>query len=146
MGTRLNLCGDGNMDNVINCKRCFSLAVQTSKTGLCPKCAKTDAVWLEIVLDYLRKRENRAATIVQVLNATGVNEDWIYDWVRDGKILQRHFPNLGAPCPKCGKNLTDGVTLCTSCKGTFIRDLKEANEEEAANQSKSTSAYFIKNN
>ncbi|MBP0725493.1 hypothetical protein J5Y03_09855 [Bacillus sp. RG28] len=132
------------MDNVINCARCYSLTVQNGKSKLCQKCTKIDNAWLEVVLNYLRKRENRMATIVQVLNATAVNEDWIYEWVRQGKILQRHFPNMGIPCPKCGENLTDGVSLCISCKGIMVRDLNEVKigEDKSVNHA---SAFLVKN-
>lgn len=58
------------MKDPINYARCFSLTVQNAKTKLCPKCLKVDNAWLEIVLNYLRQRENRTATIEQVLIAT----------------------------------------------------------------------------
>lgn len=133
------------MNNPINCARCFSLTVQNGKSKLCQKCQKIDNAWLETVLDYLRKRENRTATIVQVLNATLVNEEWIYEWVRDGKIMQRHFPNIGIPCPKCGDNLTDGVSLCQSCSGNFVRGLEEVKEIEGLQSDKHTATYLKKN-
>jgi len=133
------------MNNPINCERCFSLTVQNGKSKLCQKCQKIDNAWLEIVLDYLRKRENRTATIVQVLNATLVNEEWIHDWVRQGKILQRHFPNIGLPCPKCGESLTDGVSLCQSCSGSFVKGLEEVKEIEGLQGDKHTATYFKKN-
>ncbi|WP_088044063.1 hypothetical protein [Bacillus sp. EAC] len=130
------------MNNAINCARCFTLTVQNGKSKLCPKCQKIDNAWLEVVLNYLRQRENRTATIVQVLNATLVTEEWIYEWVRDGKILQRHFPNIGIPCPKCGENLTDGVSLCSGCKGKLARSLEVEEELDELRSSNHKSTYF----
>ncbi len=133
------------MDHVINCERCFCLTVRNGKTKLCQKCLKVDEIWLEIVLNFLRKRENRAATIVQVLEATSVSEDWIYDWIRQGKILQRHYPNVGIPCPSCGEHLTDGVTLCTGCKQKLAEDLVEIEREDEYKQDKRDTVYLVKN-
>ncbi len=132
------------MDNLINCSRCYNLTVKNGKTNMCQKCIKLDATWLEIVLNYLRKKENRTATIVQVLNATAVKEEWIYEWVKQGKILQRHFPNIGALCPKCGENLTDGVNICSSCKGKFAKDLEVVEIEEENHKSDNFATYLVK--
>lgn len=71
-----------------------------------------------------------------------VNEEWMYELVKQGKILQRHFPNIGLPCPKCGENLTDGVSLYQGCKRKLVRGLDEIKATEERDAIKYEAAYL----
>ena len=84
----------------------------------------------ETVYRFLRKRENRAATIERIVEATGVEEDLLHKWVRKGRLQPALFPNLGYPCDNCG-HLTTVGKLCEACQGKLKSDLKtfEAGQE-----------------
>ena len=73
----------------------------------------------EEVYRFLRKRENRAATIERIVEVIGVKESLLHKWVRKGRLQPAMFPNLGYPCDNCGKLITQGK-LCENC----VVDLK----------------------
>ena len=78
----------------------------------------------EEVYRFLRRRENRAATIERIVEVTGVTESLLYKWVRKGRLQPALFPNLGYPCDKCGK-LTSKGKLCNSCTEDIQNDLNQ---------------------
>ena len=84
----------------------------------------------EEVYRFLRRRENRAATIERIVEVTGVTTDLLHKWVRKGRLQPTMFPNLGYPCDKCGK-LTSVGKLCVVCTEELNSDLRmhEAAEE-----------------
>jgi len=77
----------------------------------------------EEVYRFLRRRENRAATIERIVEATGVTETLLHQWVRKGRLQPALFPNLGYPCDNCGK-LTNTGKLCVSCTADIKNDLR----------------------
>jgi len=77
----------------------------------------------EEVYRFLRRRENRAATVERIVEETGVTESLLYKWVRKGRLQPAMFPNLGYPCDKCGK-LTNKGKLCADCTETIQKDLE----------------------
>ena len=44
----------------------------------------------EEVYRFLRRRENRAATIERIVEVTGVTEDLLHKWVRKGRLNQHY--------------------------------------------------------
>lgn len=78
----------------------------------------------EIVYRFLRKRENRAATVERIVEATGVEESLLHKWVRKNRLQPAMFPNLGYPCDNCGK-LTNVGKLCASCSQKLQAGLRQ---------------------
>src|SRR5690606_2467099 len=95
---------------------------------VCAKCAMNEEKMYETVYRFLRKRENRAATVERIVEATGVEESLLHKWVRKGRLQPALFPNLGYPCDKCGALTTSGK-LCVKCTDDLKREL---NTHEAA--------------
>lgn len=60
-----------------NCPKCDSLYVKNKFRDVCEKCWKEEEAAYDTVAKFMRKRENRAATVLQVVEATGVPEDLI---------------------------------------------------------------------
>ena len=77
----------------------------------------------EEVYRFLRRRENRAATIERIVEVTGVTETLLHQWVRKGRLQPALFPNLGYPCDNCGK-LTNKGKLCDGCTADIKNDLR----------------------
>lgn len=73
------------------------------------------------------------ATVPQVTEATGVEADLIYNWVREGRLLTKMFPNLGYPCKSCGKIIHEGV-LCEDCRTKLERDIIRSEKENLAKE------------
>jgi flagellar operon protein (TIGR03826 family) len=106
-----------------NCPKCDSLYVKNKFRDVCEKCWKEEEQAYDIVSRFMRKRENRAATILQVVEATGVSEDLILKFIKSGRFQLSQFPNFGYPCDKCGNIIREG-RLCASCSKELKSDLK----------------------
>ena len=111
------------MAEVRNCPSCNDLFNYTGMRDVCGKCATKEEEMYQIVYRFLRKRENRAATIERICEATGVSEELLHKWVRKKRLLPAMFPNLGYPCDQCG-HLTYGAKLCNNCSDKLQRDLR----------------------
>ncbi len=117
------------MAELINCPRCGSIYVENKFRDVCDKCNKDEDRLFREVYDFLRKRENRAASQERVMEVTGVTEDMLYKWVKKGRLQTRLFPNLGYPCDKCGKIISGGK-LCESCSKDITNSLKNLEAQE----------------
>ena len=95
-------------------------------TGLrevCHNCAQKEEEMYQVVYRFLRKRENRAANVDRIVEATGVDRDLLYKWVRKGRLHPAVFPSLGYPCDNCGRLTTKGK-LCENCQNDLKADLR----------------------
>ncbi|PLT35712.1 TIGR03826 family flagellar region protein [Bacillus sp. V5-8f] len=113
-----------------NCPNCDALFVKNKFRDVCDACYKEEENKYELVYQYIRKRENRTATISQVVEATGVEEDLIIKFVKSGRIRTAQFPNLGVPCEKCGKIVREG-RICDECRISLQSELRHYEKEEA---------------
>lgn len=63
---------------------------------------------------FLLRKNNRILNNEQVVEKTGIPHELIHKWVKSGKLNKAIFPNLGAPCERCGK-ITNYSRLCHEC-------------------------------
>ena len=129
------------MGELKNCPSCGEFFNYTGIRDVCNNCAMNEEKLYETVYRFLRKRENRAATVERIVEATGVDEKLLHKWVRKGRLQPALFPNLGYPCDNCGKLTTEGK-LCKSCTEelkTGLRQFEAAQEfREKVNKQDST--------
>jgi flagellar operon protein (TIGR03826 family) len=118
------------MAELSNCPNCGEVFVKNQFRDICQKCWKEEEKAFETVYQFIRKRENRAATIQQVVEATEVDEDLILKFIKTGRLKLTHFPNLGYPCDKCGKIIQRG-RLCEKCAEELRKELERVKTEEA---------------
>ena len=111
------------MSELRDCPSCGEFFNYTGVRDVCAKCAMNEEKMYEEVFRFLRRRENRAATIERIVEVTGVTESLLHKWVRKGRLQPALFPNLGYPCDSCGK-LTIKGKLCESCTTTIQNDLE----------------------
>lgn len=111
------------MGELANCPKCGEIFVKTQFRDICQKCWKEEEIAFETVYQFIRKRENRAATIQQVVEATGVEEELIFKFIRTGRLILTQFTNLGYPCDKCGKLIREGK-LCETCIEVLRKELQ----------------------
>ncbi|EIJ80511.1 membrane protein [Bacillus methanolicus PB1] len=134
------------MGELANCPKCGEIFVKTQFRDICQKCWKEEEIAFETVYQFIRKRENRAATIQQVVEATGVEEELIFKFIRTGRLILTQFTNLGYPCDKCGKLIREGK-LCETCIEVLRKELQlhEAEEERKREIEKREKqrAYFV---
>ena len=133
------------MAELRNCPRCGTFFNYTGMREVCQKCAQSEEDLYQVVYRFLRKRENRAATVERIVEATGVDKDLLYNWVRKGRLQRALFPNFGYPCDNCG-HLTISGKLCDRCLNDIRRDLStfEAAKEFRENMAKSDKATYHK--
>lgn len=111
------------MAEIRNCPSCGEFFNYTGVREVCYKCAQREEDMYQIVYRFLRKRENRAATVDRIVEATGVDEEVLYKWVRKGRLHPAVFPNLGYPCDNCGK-ITNKGKLCQDCQDDLKSELR----------------------
>lgn len=111
------------MAELRNCPRCDAFFNYTGIRDVCLKCAQKEEELYQIVYRFLRKRENRAANVERIEEATGVERELLYKWVRKGRLHPAVFPNLGYPCDNCG-HITNNGKLCEKCSDSIKSDLK----------------------
>jgi len=111
------------MAELRNCPSCGEFFNYTGVREVCPRCGMNEEKIYEDVYRFLRKRENRAATIERIVEMTGATEEMLHKWVRKGRLQPAMFPNLGYPCDNCGK-LTAKGKLCDTCIADLNQDLK----------------------
>ncbi|WP_400162308.1 TIGR03826 family flagellar region protein [Brevibacillus sp. TJ4] len=112
-----------SLGKLANCSRCDALFVQTARE-LCPNCHKEVEQEYELCAKYLRKRENRGATIYQVSDATGVSVKQITKFIKEGRISVDGNPNLGYPCDRCGTLILRG-NICETCMHSLKHDITQ---------------------
>jgi flagellar operon protein (TIGR03826 family) len=125
-----------------NCPRCDAIYVKNKFRDVCEKCWKEEEKAYDLVSKFMRKRENRAATILQVVEATGVSEELILKFIKAGKFQLTQFPNLGYPCDKCGSIIREG-RLCATCTSSLKADLKTVEYEEQRKKELAKRATFF---
>ncbi|QFF98181.1 hypothetical protein PB01_04735 [Psychrobacillus glaciei] len=112
------------MGELKNCPSCGEFFNYTGLREVCNNCAMNEEKLYEVVYRFLRKRENRAATVERIVEVTGVEESLLHKWVRKGRLQPAMFPNLGYPCDNCGK-LTIQGKLCKGCTEEFKSGLRQ---------------------
>ncbi|MFA9558918.1 TIGR03826 family flagellar region protein [Evansella sp. AB-rgal1] len=125
------------MAELANCSSCGKVFVKALRP-ICNDCNKEVDGKFQIVYDYLRKRENRSASLHEVHKDTEVEIDLIYKFIREGRIHLRDFPNLGYPCEKCEALIREGK-LCTDCQNDIrsgLNGLKSQKEFEDRKKSR----------
>lgn len=111
------------MAELRNCPMCDAFFNYTGLREVCHNCAQKEEDMYQVVYRFLRKRENRAANVDRIVEATGVDRDLLYKWVRKGRLHPATFPSLGYPCDNCGK-LTKKGKLCEDCQDDLKSDLR----------------------
>lgn len=132
------------MAELRHCPSCGDFFNYTGVREVCGKCGMNEERVYEEVYRFLRKRENRAATIERIVEMTEATEDMLHKWVRKGRLQPAMFPNLGYPCDNCGK-LTSKGKLCDECTADLKQDLKTfeaATEFREAIQQKEQRTYL----
>jgi flagellar operon protein (TIGR03826 family) len=128
-----------------NCPECGEIYIKSKFRDVCEKCWRQEEAAYDTVYKFMRKRENRTASMLQIVEATGVVEVLILKFIKNGKLQIVNFPNLGYPCDKCGTMIRNG-RLCEGCTAELRSDLKDFERDEAFKQNMNNpkGTYFTK--
>ncbi|WP_181347258.1 TIGR03826 family flagellar region protein [Thalassobacillus sp. CUG 92003] len=110
------------MGELANCPRCGEIFVK-GRIDVCVACYKEEERAFETVYVFIRKRQNRTATMQQVVEATGVEEQLIQKFVKQKRLNTTQFPQLSYSCERCGAQIQEG-RICDGCNGNLQHDLK----------------------
>lgn len=116
------------MAELANCFSCDAVYVKNIR-NICQKCYEEEEKAFETVYRFLLPRKNREATMIDIVEATGVEEKLIIKFIREKRLRTSEFPMLAYGCEKCGKNITTG-NICTDCSQELLGELKKYEEEK----------------
>src|SRR5699024_2472262 len=119
----MNVKGESVMKDVANCPRCGAIFLKALRP-ICQQCYQEQEESYDKVSAFIRKKQNRRASIKEVHEATGVDLTLIQQFVREGRLLTSQFPNLGYPCESCGTEIKEG-RLCQSCNDNITDGLQK---------------------
>ncbi|NUK29775.1 hypothetical protein HT574_06650 [Parageobacillus sp. VR-IP] len=115
--------------NLANCPNCGNLFVKNPFRDICESCYREEEEAFEKVYRFLRKRENRMATMAQIVDATGVKESLLMKFIKSRRLQLAQFPNLGYPCDRCGRLIREG-RMCANCSKDLNKQLEMLQKEE----------------
>src|SRR5690625_6060204 len=89
------------MAELANCVCCEAVFVKNIR-DICESCYKQEEKDFETVYNFLKQRENREATLQEIIKATEVDEKLIIKFIKTNRLRTSQFPKLAYPCEKCG--------------------------------------------
>lgn len=110
------------MAELSNCQRCDEVFVKTTR-DICPNCYKEEEAAFQVVYKFLNIRKNRQATILEIIDKTGVEEELILKFIKEKRLRTSDFPSLAYPCEKCGTSIVEGK-LCEECTNELKKELE----------------------
>lgn len=116
------------MGELSNCPRCNALFMKGVRT-VCENCYKEEELQFEKVYQYIKKKQNRSATVDDVVESTGVERELIMKFVKEHRLHTSMFPNLSYACEKCGSSIQEGK-ICNACTKEIKEGLKREQDIE----------------
>jgi len=114
--------------NIRNCKECGRLFQYDGISKLCFKCRKQDDEDFRRVKEFLY--ENPKETVTVVSEETGVSEDKILRYLREGRLeIVGDNPGILLDCEACGKAIRTG-RFCDQCAHEIEKGLKSGLERK----------------
>ena len=82
--------------------------------------------------------------MLQVVEETGVDEELIMKFIKQGRLRLVNFPNLSYPCEKCGAPIKEGL-LCKNCAQSLRTELEiyEKEQERQKELRKRENTYHV---
>ena len=111
------------------CRWCGKI-FQSISSQYCDQCLKDFDKKFVLIRDYLYEYPN--ATVVEVVENTGVEENLVFHFLKEGRLEMKSASGW-IRCEKCGKPISSG-RLCDSCKNAMSQVLNRA---IASNRTKS---------
>lgn len=127
-----------------NCPECGRLFAYQGK-NLCKKCSEKEEDEYVIVRRYVR--DHPGANVFEVAEETGIEEEKILNFLRDGRLQSRGFA-ASLECERCGKKISSG-RLCEACRSRLGSELKAAipqkSQKDISQPVKAGEKMFIRN-
>ncbi|SHI61841.1 flagellar operon protein TIGR03826 [Geosporobacter subterraneus DSM 17957] len=112
------------MADIRNCIKCGRIFQYDGFNKKCDRCRKDEEEDFKKVKEYLY--DNPGATITEVSEETGVEEDLILKYLRQGRLeITSEGGSLVLDCERCGRAIRTGK-FCDQCAEEMARELKGA--------------------
>ncbi len=109
------------MGELRNCPICGKVFIKLGK-NLCPDCMEKEEQEYKEVRQYLK--ENPGASVMEIKEITGIDENKILKWIREGRIDTSSIgPGAALTCKSCGTQITVG-NLCLKCAQLLAKEIK----------------------
>ncbi len=115
---------------VKNCTRCGRMFQAEGVSKLCDRCRDNDEEDFKVVREYVYDNPN--SNIPDVSENTGVPEDKILKFLRQGKLVLKDEFSMVLDCERCGKPIKSG-RYCDSCTHEMSNELRGAASRTAQN-------------
>lgn len=116
-----------------NCPQCGKVFAYIRR-NLCPECMQKEEESFQVIRDYIRNHPG--STVLSVAENTGVKEDVILRFLREGRLESGTvlLAESSLRCEMCGSSISSGK-LCEKCanklrKG-FAGEIKQEQKEES---------------
>lgn len=116
------------MAELANCLNCGTVFVKNIR-NICRNCYEKEEKAFETVYRFLLPRKNRQATMIDIIEATGVEEKLIIKFIREKRLRTSEFPMLAYSCERCGNDITTG-NICIDCSSELLGELNKFEEEK----------------
>ncbi len=93
-----------------NCSQCGMLFSSAGR-NICSKCLDKEEEDYKLVRKFVR--DHPGASVFEVSEETGIEEDKIMQFIRDGRLVSQGFTGALA-CESCGKSINTG-RFCADC-------------------------------
>lgn len=108
-----------NVQACLGCKTLFLYPGFGAK--LCPECRKKEEEMFAKVKKYLD--ENGPANLYSIAEATGIPEETIKQWLKDGRLEVPEDSDVYIKCERCGCDIRSG-RYCPACAAELTKELK----------------------
>ncbi len=103
-----------------NCPECGKVFGYMGRNR-CPECLDKEEKEYQEARKYVR--DHPGAGVFEVAEATGIEEETIMQFLRDGRLQSRGFQGT-LECERCGSKITGGK-LCDNCRGQMDASLRQ---------------------
>lgn len=107
--------------NLRNCPKCGRVFAYQGK-NLCRKCLEAEEDEYLIVRRYVR--DHPGANVFEVAAETGVEEEKILRFLREGRLISQGFTS-NLECARCGRKISSGK-YCEQCLYQLDSEIKGA--------------------
>jgi flagellar operon protein (TIGR03826 family) len=126
------------MSEFKNCVKCGRLFKAEMGVKFCSRCLNDSDAEYQLVKEYLYDHPN--SNIVEVSEATNVDEDKILKYLREGKLMVKGEGIL-LECERCGETINTG-RFCRKCTKELESGLRNAANSLSSKAAPSKSQGF----
>jgi len=111
------------MSELKNCAGCGQVFAKTIR-DICPACYRKEEAAFQCIYQFLRQRQNREATMQEIIEATCVEEALVIKFLKQNRLRDSEFPQLRYPCEQCSLPVSSGK-YCQTCLNEIKQEWTE---------------------